>query len=117
MESLRPIDYDALTKANDLLQNFKTYWDQCAKQPTPAEAQEQLLTKILSRVFVYDTHVVALVLHGDFAIILDEQQKASPEVGDALEKELHEQGVVNLVRSRCGVDGIRTRDLCLDRAA
>ena len=117
MESLRPIDYDALTKANDLLQNFSTYWDQCSKQVTPLEAQQQLFDKILSRVFMYDDQVVALVLHGDFAIILDETKKASLDMNDALIQELHDEGIVTLVSSQSGVDGIRTRDLCLDRAA
>lgn len=36
------------------------------------EARKQLLAKIVDRVFVYDQQVIAVALHGDFGVILDE---------------------------------------------
>ena len=115
VEALRPIDYEALQEAADLLQNFRGYWDKCAEQPEPAQARDQLLDKIIYRVFVYGEHVLAVVLHGNFAVLLDKKQIAPSEMIDALVVELQNEGIVDIVRSRCGSDGVRTRDLRLDR--
>lgn len=54
LESLRPIDYDELTEAADLVENFRCYWDQCERLDNPAEARKQLLDKIIERVFVHN---------------------------------------------------------------
>lgn len=73
MEALRPVDYDDLMEAADLLINFRTYWDECRDVEEPDEARKQLFTKIVDRVYVYNQLVIAVVLHGDFSVILDQE--------------------------------------------
>lgn len=68
IESLRPVDYDDLIEAADLLENFAKYWEACATVSNPAEARKQLLAKIVDRVFVYDATVVAISLHGNLYV-------------------------------------------------
>src|SRR5690349_16411345 len=63
LDSLRPVDYDELTEAEDLLTQFRSYWDSCSEQGNPDEARKQLIEKIVERVFVHDRKVLALVLH------------------------------------------------------
>ncbi len=77
IESLRPIDYDTLTEATDLLSNFSRYWAGCAHTDYPDEARKQLIGKIVERVFVYDQHILALVLHGSFGIVLNQKSTTS----------------------------------------
>lgn len=115
-EALRPIDYDVLMESYDLLRYFNTYWRECGNQDNPAEARKQLVSKIVDRIFVHNKQIVALVLHGDFAIVVGENEKASAEIADALHEVLYGSDVVTTVRSQIGADGFRTRDLCLDRA-
>lgn len=117
LESLRPIDYDELLEASDLLQNFRTYWDQCEQLDNPAEARKQLVSKIVDRVFVYDHKVLGLVLFGDFAVLLGENKIAPSEIESAIQSTLTETNVISVeFYSQSGDDGSRTRDLCLDRA-
>lgn len=54
MEALRPIDYDELTEAADLLQTFRVYWEKCAETSEPDKARQQLIGKLVDRVFVED---------------------------------------------------------------
>jgi hypothetical protein len=42
---LRPVDYDELMEAADLIQNFRQYWDACATQDKCNEARRQLVEK------------------------------------------------------------------------
>jgi site-specific DNA recombinase len=114
LDALRPIDYDELIEAADLLEHFQDYWDQCDGVDDPLDARLQLLQKIVERVFVHDGNVLAIVLYGDFGVVLGENETASVEIADAIEKEMATNGV-SITRSRCGSDGIRTRDLRLDR--
>ncbi len=93
MEALRPIDYDALTEAADLIENFITYWQACAKVDDPDDARQQLLTKVIDRVFVHAGQVLAVVLHGDFGIVLGQQEKTPAEVADAVLENLASNGV------------------------
>lgn len=117
IEALRPIDYDELTEAADLIQNLRIYWNECTNLDNPEDARKQLIAKIVDRVFVYGGKILAVVLYGDFAIVLGENKIAPQEVEDAIQSNLYEHGVISLERnSQFGDDGIRTRDLCLDRA-
>lgn len=77
MESLRPIDYDNLIEAADLLRNFRIDWNQCDQVENPKEARKQLLTKIVERVFVYGDQILAIVLYGDFAVLLGGKQNST----------------------------------------
>src|SRR5690606_2127620 len=54
MNALRPVDYDELIEAADLLENFCTYWKACVDVDKPDEARYQLVSKIVDRVFVYN---------------------------------------------------------------
>ena len=87
MEALRPVDYDDLMVAEDLLRNFKTYWDACEKVNKPEEARKQLLAKIVDRVFVYDHQVVGVTLHGNYSLILDTAHMTSPELVNTLREQ------------------------------
>ncbi|MCL4872137.1 MAG: hypothetical protein KJ063_24525 [Anaerolineae bacterium] len=88
IESLKPVDYDDLVEAADLLENFQNYWEGCAKVSKPDEARKQLLTKIVDRVFVYDEHVIAVALHGDFSVVLDNASSAPHEIVEGLRSEI-----------------------------
>ncbi len=70
IEALWPLDYDDLVAAADLLSNFQTYWHDCQAAEKPAEAQAELLAKIVDRVFVYGQQVVAIALHDSFSVVL-----------------------------------------------
>jgi hypothetical protein len=107
LDALRPIDYDELIEAADLLEHFQDYWDQCDTVDDPLDARMQLLQKIVERVFVHDGNVLAIVLYGDFGVVLGENETASVEIADAIEKEMATNGV-SITRSRCGSDGHRT---------
>gem|GEM_PF-392414 len=127
IEALKPIDYDDLTEAADLLGNFTQYWDACADTQNPQEARRQLLDKIIDRVFVYDNRVIAIALHGNYNVILDEGVTLPSDFSQALQgKDVDDEGaeggikngnITKNVSIYCGSDGIRTRDLHLDRVA
>lgn len=115
MNALRPVDYDELIEAADLLENFCTYWKACVDVDKPDEARYQLVSKIVDRVFVYNDQIIGVVLHGDFAVVLGENTTAPEENSDAAEWETISQSLAKFLRSQCGSDGIRTRDLRCDR--
>jgi hypothetical protein len=56
----------ALTEAFDLIRNFAVYWEEAQLLEEPERARQQLMAKIVDKVFVYDRSVVAIALHGDF---------------------------------------------------
>lgn len=82
--SLRPLDYDNLEEAADLITHFQTYWDQCAVVDEPKEARQQLMAKIIDRVFLYNDSVVAVALHPDFGVVLDVPDAAPDQILTAL---------------------------------
>ncbi len=107
VESLRPVDLDDLVEAADLLEHFRAYWDQCREVDDPARARQQLVAKIVERVFVDGDHILALVIHGNFAVVLGQNQTTSAEIADAVRGELVNQGVTDLlVVLQCGADGL-----------
>jgi hypothetical protein len=96
---------------------FSTYWDKCAAVDKPEEARQQLLTKIVDRVFVYDHTVIAITLYGNFSVVLDAAKHAPQEVVQSVAWGIKKD--TSSETSACaqdGDDGVRTRDLCLDRA-
>ena len=112
IEALRPVDYEDLNEAADLVRNFRVYWDECEKADDPADARRQLVSKILKRALVYDDKIIAVELYGGFALILEENETALGELLNAIR-----DGKITEDISRWnGDDGSRTRDLCLDRA-
>jgi hypothetical protein len=86
MESLRPVDYDELMEAADLLENFTQYWQHCETLEDADEARQQLIAKIVDKAFVYDNKIVAIALYGDFSVILDNGGVAPIEVLTEVEK-------------------------------
>ncbi len=59
---------------------------------------------------------MGVVLHGSYGIVIDYKEKASAEIADAIEEALINDGVTcNLGMYQIGSDGVRTRDLRLDR--
>ncbi|MBK8028330.1 MAG: hypothetical protein IPK17_02240 [Chloroflexi bacterium] len=108
MESLRPLDYDSLTEAADLLGNFRLYWSECDTVDNPLEAKKQLIAKIVDRIFVYDDKVIAIVLHGDFALVVGENKIAPLEVRNAIQSTLQSAGT-SVINSQFGDDGVCIR--------
>lgn len=86
--ALRPIDYDELTEAADLITNFKKYWNACQSVEEPEVAQQQLLSKIVQRVFVHERRVIAVALYGDFGVILGKNETASYLVAEAISEKI-----------------------------
>ncbi len=117
LDAMRPIDYDELIEAADLIENFETYWNACKNVAQPDEARKQLLQKIVERVFVHDGEVLAVVVHGDFGVVLGEDEQTINEIADSLDIKNEATSDLSLSRSLFGSDGIRTRDLRLDRPA
>jgi hypothetical protein len=108
-DSLRPVDYEELTEAADLLEHFRTYWDACADVPDPREARKQLVSKVIERVLVYEEEIVAIVLHGSFAVVLGENGTAPAMLADAVSAVLKNEGITtSLDSSKCGGDGVRS---------
>lgn len=70
IEALRPLAYDNLEESVDLVRNFSIYWDACDKVEDPDVARQQLLDRLVDRVFVYDDVVVGLALYADFSVVL-----------------------------------------------
>jgi site-specific DNA recombinase len=109
LESLRPVDYDDLTEAGDLLSNFATYWDACDDVDTPEEARKQLVAKIVDRVFVYDDRVVAIALYGDFSVVLDDERIMPDGVLENLNGRIKNSGnITENVSTSFGSDGHRS---------
>jgi hypothetical protein len=78
--SLRPLDYDNLEEAADLITHFKSYWDQCGELDKPREARQQLMAKIIDRVFLYNHSVIAVALYPDFGVVLDVPDAAPDQI-------------------------------------
>lgn len=108
INSLRPLDYDQLIEAADLLTNFCAYWKACDDVDRPDEARHQLVSKIVDRVYVHDNQIAGVVLHGDFAIVLGENATAPELDSGAAEREAISQLLATLLRSQFGSDGFLT---------
>jgi hypothetical protein len=114
MESLRPVDYDDLIEAADLLENFSSYWEACENVGDSEEARKQLLAKIIDRVFVYDDRVLAIALHGNYAVVLDNGGMAPSEIVKKIQSET-KRGTSNSASTsdaQSGSDGLETHQGC-----
>jgi site-specific DNA recombinase len=114
---LQPIPQDELIEAHRTLKEFPTRWKEA-----DAEGRQRLLNLILQRAWVCDDHLCAIMLRPSYYVsvhqaIKDGMIKDVPQ--DQLPPFLRkENGNLRIMAScRCGSDGIRTRDLSLDRAA
>lgn len=91
-----------------MLEHFRTYWDACANTPDPIEARQQLVGKIIDRVLVYDDEIIAVILHGNFAVVLGANTTAPAMVADAVSEVLLREGIdTSLDSSKCGSDRVR----------
>ena len=100
LEQLTPIPDDDLERAADLLANFGEHWRACGDDKT---AQRQLIMLIVKRVYVLDEEIVAVTLPSDYHVVLGHKLNGPTEVS------------VDPYLYTSGSDGIRTRDLRLDR--
>lgn len=100
LEELTPIPEDNLERAADMLMNFEKHWNACAGD---VEEQNKLIALIVERVYVEGSRVTAMTLKADYHVVLGTNEKGSPIVSEPY-------------CYTSGDDGIRTRDLCLDRA-
>ena len=71
----------------------------------PEEARQQLLQKIVERVFVHDGEVLAVVVHGDFGVVLGEDEQATAAIAAALDIKNAATSGLSFTRSRDGSDG------------
>ncbi|HMN13434.1 MAG TPA: recombinase family protein, partial [Bellilinea sp.] len=104
MDALRPIDYDELIEAADLIENFQVYWDQCENVDNPLDARQQLLQKIVERVFVHEGKVLAVVVHGDFGVVLGKDEQETADIARVLDIKNAATSEIS-PRSRHGSDG------------
>jgi hypothetical protein len=72
----------------------------------PEEARQQLLAKIVDQVYVYDEHVVAIALHGDFNVVLDDEETMPVEIAEVLGEKIDARHS-EMTRGRSGSDGRR----------
>jgi hypothetical protein len=108
MESIRPVDYDDLMTAADLLQNFSTYWEKSENMDNVDDVRQQLIAKIVDRVFVYDDKIIAIALHGSFGVVLDDEMSVPYEVIDGISRELKSASTKKIACTQNGSDGHRT---------
>jgi len=114
LAALRPVQYDDLMEAADLIRKFRAYWEKCSEFDEPMKAQRQLLAKIVDRVFIYDDSVIAISLHGDYGIVLDTSLSVPSEIISGLKIKMD----TNIVENICvqdGIDGFRLltgHDIC-----
>ena len=102
LEQLTPIPDEDLVFAADLIEHFGAYWEAAGGQPAE---QERLLKLMVERVWVEDDRVVRLCLRPNLHVTAGLDAKRPTEI------------VVDLECYQNGSDGIRTRDLRLDRPA
>jgi hypothetical protein len=114
MEALRPIDYDSLMEAADLVEHFGHYWAECNTVENPEAARQQLLAKIVDRVFVYDKSVVAVALHGDFGVVLDAIENIPAEIGRILSTNMDKKMGATPMTSGCAQDGADGRSTLIE---
>jgi hypothetical protein len=67
--SLRPIDYGELIEAADLITNFRKYWNGCEAIEELEVARQQLISKIVERVFIYERKAIALIIWSGITLI------------------------------------------------
>ena len=115
IEKLIPFEREELDSKVDLIRNFQTYWLEADKLDSTKDARFQLLDKIVRGVFVHDKCVIAVALYAEFAVIFGGQKMHFFSVKSTLE-ELNAKGAA-VDCALDGSDGIRTRDLHLDRVA
>lgn len=117
LAQLQPIPQDELSEAFQLMKDFKRLWNEGSQ-----EDHQRIMKLVLDRVWVTGENMVALLIRPKYLIWVREGLRdcAGENIEPAqlppfLEKE---KGNFRLLGSyRCGSDGIRTRDLSLDRAA
>ena len=102
LEQLTPVPQDELEQAADMLTNFKSHWERLEGDE---EARHELVQLIVERVYVKDERVVAMTLRANYHLVLNHKANGPTEFS------------VDPLRSTCGSDGGRTRDLRLDRPA
>ena len=89
---------------------ISAYYGDCVAQGNSDEARKQLLDKIVERVFVHNHHVIALVLHGSFGVVLSQNETTPTHVVDAVQQMiLNEEITVKLDDVKRGSDGVRSR--------
>lgn len=67
LEKLTPVADDELERAADLLDNFKTHWDNCGGD---TETQSTLVKQIVERVYVEGDNIVAVTLRSNCHLVL-----------------------------------------------
>ncbi len=107
IDALRPLQYDNLEEAADILQHFDQYWSACEDIEAPEEARQQLLGKIVDRVFVYDGVVVGIALYSDYSIVLNADTLYMSHISGKIQEVVEtETGNRLVARTSSGSDGI-----------
>jgi DNA invertase Pin-like site-specific DNA recombinase len=106
-DALEPIQYEEAIEAADLLQNFSKYWLECEKTDDPLKARKELMQRVVDRVFVSGQDVLAVVLHGKFALVLDKNETAPANIADAVRSSLANEGITSSLVGQLGADGVQ----------
>lgn len=110
IDALRPLQYDNLEEAADILNHFAQYWSACKEIEAPEEARQQLLAKIVDRVFVYDDVVVGIALYSDYSVVLNADTLYMSHISGKIQEVVEtETGNRLVARTPSGSDGIRIR--------
>ncbi len=102
LEKLTPVPDDELKRAAQMLKEFPAHWERLEGQP---EDQHALIKMIVKRVYIEDERVVGMTLRSNYHLVLGHNAKGPTEY------------TVDPFLSTYGSDGVRTRDLWLDRPA
>jgi site-specific DNA recombinase len=109
IEALRPLAYDDLEEAVDLIRHFGAYWNACGNVDDPDAARQQLLGRLIDRVFVYDDVVVGIALYADFSIALDAGTVYISHVNGSIQEAVEAvTGGHVVARTQSGSDGGRS---------
>ena len=102
LAQLTPVPDDDLEQAADILEQFATHWEDLKKYP---DAQHELIKLVVERVYVDGKAVVAMTLRSNYHLVLGHNVNGPTEFA------------IDPFVYTSGSDGIRTRDLWLDRPA
>ncbi len=102
LEQLSPVPDDDLERAADLLEHFADHWEDLKDDPS---GQHELVKLIVERVYIDGKSVVAMTLRSNYHLVLGHKVNGPTDF------------TVDPLAYTSGSDGIRTRDLRLDRPA
>jgi DNA invertase Pin-like site-specific DNA recombinase len=81
---------DLPTSGEDLMRNFKDYWEAASHSQNPEKTRQKLFSWIIQRVLLHEGNLLAVILYGDVVVFLPKNAKTTPETAVAVIQKLHE---------------------------